>query len=243
MPYGVFGILGWFFSTLSVLLKLVLPDRESLLSKWFGKKTSLYLLTAAYSLMAIGPVIYTCVKCQVEWYLILVSLGRLSSGGFSIICTALSYKKAVKEGHKNEYSKLPWWRKGLYHIGLKNETMKSEDKKMKEYLEKLTPIWGFSIFLLVLSSILGWVGTTGLLIHSRKIEGNLILLLFLLYLVAILPLFYTIFWLYFTATLHIIVSSILVSIITHKWIGIKIDKIAAIIYIIGEFLLTCGQRL
>ncbi|RHZ77494.1 hypothetical protein Glove_177g28 [Diversispora epigaea] len=246
LPYGIIGIIGWLFSILKTFIHLIYPGKQTWyrerLSKWCGRQLSLYLLTIISSVIEIGPVIYTSIKCRGEWSIILVSLGNLSLLGYSMISAVQGYNKALKEyavlKRNEEYEKLRWWWKVLYYVGIKNEKFRQIDEDEKEEKKGNDLVSSFGTIFVILTSILGWIGATGLLINSYKIEGIKVLSVIIIYIAAISLPFISFIWLYFAMSLHIVVSCVLIAIVTHRLIGIKTEKIedmSFILFFVGEF--------
>src|SRR6266542_5611621 len=90
LPYGIFGILGWFFSTLVIVVRCIRQSSEpscfhKRLFPCISERKFQYLLMIASGIMVIVPAIRTCIKCHGEWYMLLISLGQLSSWGFALV--------------------------------------------------------------------------------------------------------------------------------------------------------------
>ncbi len=180
LPYGIFGILGWFFSTLVIIVRCIRRSNEPsrLRERLFPCITS--------GIMVIVPAIRTCIKCRGEWYMLLISLGQLSSWGFALVFDGFEHaertRKKAKEKRKEVHDKSSFKDNLFYYATFtlyKNEEMqgvyeKENDEKNKNYM-----VLFFGMFLVILSSIIGWIGTTGLLIYSYKIKGSIVIDFFL----------------------------------------------------------------
>ncbi|CAI2163019.1 16489_t:CDS:2 [Funneliformis geosporum] len=219
-------------------------------------------LMATYSIMIVGPIIYALISCHGEWFMILISLGQLSGWGFSIISKGImSDKSDAKEARELREVKNKKIRENftfLQRVGnwtriVKNDEIQAinreidginEQEKKKRKLDLLIIYSG--VIIVFLSSILGWIGTTGLLYYLYKIEGKIVLWTCIIYAVAILSIvlavkgytYFQVFALYFTVSLHIVITCILIAITNGHWIGIEtvIKKAISTVFVIGNFL-------
>ncbi|GBB85879.1 hypothetical protein RclHR1_12320006, partial [Rhizophagus clarus] len=92
LPYGFLGIFSWVLTTLVIILKHkdINFNIFSLLwdkiygngdDKWFEPNP---FVTIFLSIITVGPVIYTCVKCHGNWEIALIAFGQLTPWAFSI---------------------------------------------------------------------------------------------------------------------------------------------------------------
>lgn len=199
----------------------------------------------ASGIMVIVPTIRTCIKCRGEWYMLLISLGQLSSWGFALVLDGFEHaertRKDAKENRKKALSNSTRSENFFYYVTLtlyKNQQMKKAYEKEEKEENKNMMVLFFGMFLVILSSIVGWIGTTGLLIYSYKIKGSIVIWMCVIYMLAIFILLLALLgcinylWLYFTLSLNSIGSSILFAIDTNQWANIEIGMI---FFLAGKF--------
>ncbi|RHZ79772.1 hypothetical protein Glove_141g27 [Diversispora epigaea] len=176
LPYGIFGILNWSLLAFTAFLNFLCPVKEILgheqLSKWFSKRDSLTIIVAVSTIIQLVSVVSAIDKCRGALYMILVSFGQLSSTGFTIIHYSFAYEN-------DAYNDLEVKKKILYHLGF-NDNKAIEEKVWARGVKN------FGKILVILSSISGWIGTTGLLIYARKTISNLVLVVCVIHIAAIL---------------------------------------------------------
>jgi hypothetical protein len=199
----------------------------------------------ASGIMVIVPAIRTCIKCRGEWYMLLISLGQLSSWGFALVLdgfdhaerTRIDAKRRRQEAHSNSTRTENFFYYATFTL-YKNQQMKEAYEKEEKEENKNMMVLFFGMFLVILSSIVGWIGTTGLLFYSYKIKGSIVIWMSVIYIVAIFILLLALLgcinylWLYFTLSLNSIGSSILFAIDTNQWANIEIGMI---FFLAGKF--------
>ncbi|RHZ45834.1 hypothetical protein Glove_646g2 [Diversispora epigaea] len=76
------------------------------------------------------------------------------------------------EQRNEEYKNLGLGMKLGYYVGFRNKKMRRINAEAKENKKINNHVRNFGVMLLIITSILGWIGATGLLNNSRKIEDK-----------------------------------------------------------------------
>lgn len=242
MPYGIFGILSWSFSTLKVIYTQFIRDYSDV--KWKHDKVQLlYIIT--YSITIVGTTIYMCISCRGEWFMLL-SFGQLSGWGFTTFSRGILFDRMKRENFTmfRRFSKFIGIKvneeiQHIQHINNETEPKNEKERKKQKLNRRIKYFGGIIVFL---SSICGWIATTRLLIYLYKIKGKIVIeacIIYIVVLISIVLALYNrtrcnmVFAVYFTVSLHIIGTCILIAIKNGHWIGIDLTSF---IFIIGHLL-------
>ncbi|GBB94085.1 hypothetical protein RclHR1_02290011 [Rhizophagus clarus] len=222
LPYGFFGIISWSLAFITIFLTYA---NIPLFSCWRWRKpyrSQGPIIAVISSAMVVLPAIYTCIKCDGNWEIILIALGQLT----------------------------PWSFKML------NDGTLARSREIFFVHPRDTCYYYFGMFLTILLCISGWCGISKLSIDLMEVQGSLtwpfitcsVAVLFFSLMLVInceqcgnYNQVFRMMSKYFFATLHSVISHVIISLVSGQWIGIPskglLVFISSIVFFVGKRLL------